>query len=133
MDDNMKKHFIIFLSPGTFFSEQTEKPIDSWNVERAISLSRSITERYNAKPYGFQFTTRERSKNDLDSKETKRSGTYYLGGRVMTLADVKRDMPDEQILISNMTCNGYKKVVVSETPWRSIHPLEKGDIVLQER
>jgi hypothetical protein len=126
----MTKHFVIFLSPGTFFSEQTEKPIDSWDVDKAVKLSRRITERYNAKPYGFQFTTRERGEGDLDSKETKRSGTYYLGGRVMTFEDVEREMPDEKILMSNMKCNEYEKVVVSETPWRSIHPLEKGDVVL---
>lgn len=128
----MKQNFVTFLSPGTFFSEQSTKPIDVWDVDRAVTMSKRVVERYNARPYGFQFTTRTRGPKDLDSKETNRSGTYFLGGRVMTLEEVKREMPDERVLISNMKCNGYDKIVVSNTPWQSIHPLEKGDTVLQE-
>lgn len=126
----MKQHFVTFLSPGTFFSEQTTKAIDSWDVDKAVEMSDGIVERYNSRPYGFHFTTRERGPKDLDSKEAKRSGTYFLGGKVMTLADVEREMPDASILISNMKGNGYEKVVVSKTPWQSIHPLAKGDIVI---
>jgi hypothetical protein len=93
-------------------------------------MSKYITERYDAKPFAFVFTTRERGEKDLDSKEVKRSGHYYLGGRVMTLEDVKREMPDEKILIRNMECNGFAKVVVNDNSWRSIQPLRDGDVVL---
>lgn len=26
----MKQHFVVFLSPGTFVSEETHKPVDEW-------------------------------------------------------------------------------------------------------
>jgi hypothetical protein len=126
----IQKHFVIFFSPGIFFSEQSSKPIASWDVDKAVKMSQAIIERYNSRPYGFQFATRARTADDLDSKEIKRSGTYFLGGRVMTLTDVKREMPEASILISNMKNNGYDKVVVSRSPWQSIHPLEKGDTVI---
>jgi hypothetical protein len=127
----MKKHFVIFFSPGTFFAEQSEKPIDSWDVDKAVEMARKVKERYNARPYGFQFTTRERGPDDLDSKETKRSGTYFLGGKVETLKEVEaRNDPKEEILRSNMRCNGWDKIVVNDNSWRTVQPLQKGDKVL---
>ena len=58
------------------------------------------------------------------------SGVYYLGGRILTLADVKREMPKETTLISNMECNGYKRVVVNDNSWRTVQHLRDGDTVL---
>lgn len=49
----MKKHFVIFYSPGTFFNEESTLPIDSWDIDKAIEMSKSIKERYNATPFGF--------------------------------------------------------------------------------
>jgi len=93
-------------------------------------MSKKITERYGAKPFAFVFSTRERGDKDLDSKTIKTSGRYFLGGKVLTLADVEKQMPKETILISNMRCNGIKKVVVNDNSWRSIQPLEPKDVVL---
>lgn len=127
----MIKHFVIFFSPGTFFSEQTEKPIDSWNVNKAVKMARSIKERYDAVPYGFCFTTRERKDDELDSKEIKRSGTYFLGGKVLTLMDIKkRNNPEDRILISNMEGNKWGKVVENCNSWKVVQPLRKGDKVI---
>ena len=112
-------------------AESTEKPIDKWNVEDAMKMAHNISERYNATPYGFQFTTRERKKGELDSKEIKRSGTYYLGGEVLTLEQVKaRNDPKEKILISNMECNHWGKIVDNRNSWRWTQPLRDGDVVL---
>jgi hypothetical protein len=54
----MKKHFVIFFSPGTFMAETTAKTIESWDTGKAIEMAREIKERYDATPYGFCFTTR---------------------------------------------------------------------------
>lgn len=127
----MEKNFVIFLSPGTFVAEQSEKPIDTWDVKAAVELSKGIKERYDALPYGFYFVTRGRGPDDLDSKLIKRSGTYYLGGKVETYEEVcARNDPKEEILRSNMRCNGYKRIVVNDNSWRWTQPLEDGDVVL---
>lgn len=128
----MKRHFVTFQSPGTFFNEETTKPIKSWNVEKAREMANSITERYNAKPYAFYFSTRERTAKDLDSKETKTSGRYFLKGRIMTLEDVQRQYPDEKILICNMRCNKWKKIVMGQSPYRFSQPLMPEDVVLEQ-
>lgn len=127
----MKAHFVTFLSPGTFVSEQTTQEIDSWDIPKAVKMSKKIVERHGAKPYAFYFSTRQRTGRDLDSKTVKESGLYFLGGKVMTLADVERDMPTETILISNMRNNGYKKVVVNDNSWRSVQQLQPKDTVLE--
>lgn len=127
----MKKHFVTFYSPGTFVAEDTTKPIDKWDVQAAVAMARTISERHHAKPYGFRFSTRERGNADLDSKVTKKSGLYWLGGKVETLVEVKaRATEKDRILVSNMECNGYERIVTNDNSWRWTMPLEKGDVVL---
>jgi hypothetical protein len=110
----MKKNFVRFLSPGTIVAEETVKPIDSWDIPTAVKMSRDIKERYGALPYSFQFLIKEREDDELDSKVTERSCLYYLGGTVLTLEEVKEKMPEERILISNMECNHYDRIVINE-------------------
>ncbi len=127
----MQKHFVTFYSPGTFVHEQTTKPIETWNVEQAVEMSKQITERYNAKPFGFRFSTRARKDNELDSKTVKESPMYYLGGDVLTLEDVKkRNDPKDEILISNMECNDWNRIIENRNSWKITQPLCADDVVL---
>ena len=127
----MKAHFVTFYSPGTFVHEETTKPIDKWDVDMAVKMAAKVTERYDSRPFGFQFSTRERKAKEVDSRVTTRSSMYYLGGTVETLAEVKaRATKDDRILVQNMEGNGWDRVVTTNTPWRCIQPLLKGDIVL---
>lgn len=127
----MIKKFVTFFSPGTFMAEETTESIDEWDVNKAIEMSRNIKERYNAFPYGFQFTTRSRDDDELDSKVVAKSPFYWLGGEVLTLEQVKSHRnPDDEILISNMENNGYNKIIINTNSWKWTMPLEKTDIVL---
>lgn len=128
----MEKHFVEFLSPGTFVAESTTKPIDSWDVETAVLMAADIKERYGATPYGFRFLTKSRGPDDLDSKVTAKSpGTYYLGGKIETLEQVKaRNDPKDRILIANMEGNGYDRIVTNDNSWSWTRPLGKDDVVL---
>jgi len=127
----VQKHFVTFYSPGTFVAERSAKPIDSWDVEKAKEMAHDITERYGATPYGFRFSTRSRGDDDLDSKQSSQSPFYHLGGKIETLAEVEaRNDPKEDILLINMRCNGVDRIVVNDNSYRSVHPLNAGDIVL---
>jgi hypothetical protein len=126
-------HFVTFLSPGTFLAESTTLPIDSWDVNQAKEMASTITERYDAVPYGFYFTTRERGESDLDSKQTQRSSTYYLHGKIVTLEEIKaKKDPNDSILISNMECNHWNRVVQTTKGWRWTLPLYEGDVVFED-
>lgn len=126
----MKAHFVTFLSPGTFVHETTTQGIESWDVAAACKMAEGITERHGAKPFAFRFHTSERDADQLDSSVSARSGLYYLGGRVMTLEDVEREMPDEKTLLWNMRVNEITRVIVNDNSWRSINALEAEDVVL---
>jgi hypothetical protein len=128
---SMQRHFVEFLSPGTFVSETTEKPIDSWNVDVAVRMAADICERYNARPYGFRFITRGRKDDELDSRVLDRSGIYYLGGVVRTADEVLAGTdPDERILRSNVESNGFKRIIVNDNSWRFTTALRDDDVVL---
>lgn len=127
----MEKHFVTFYSPGTFLHETVTLPIEEWDVEQAVEKARSITMRHGATPFGFSFSTRTREDNELDSRETKSSPMYYLGGKVLTLEDIKaRKDPKDRVLISNMQCNNWDRVVENCNSYLIVQPLQDSDVVL---
>lgn len=127
----ISKHFVEFFSPGTFTAETSLREVSAWNVDEALKIVASITERHGATPYGFRFITRERGPDDLDSKIAKKSGTYFLGGKIETLADLEaRNDPREEILRGNMRCNGRDRIVTNTNSWKWTQELDDGDVVL---
>jgi hypothetical protein len=127
----MEKNYVKFLSAGTFMAEETTKEIDNWDINKAVEMSKSVTERYGAKPYGFYFITRSRKEDELDSRVSKESDMYYLNGTVQTLEELKKENnPNNRILISNMECNGWDRVVTTCNPWKWTQPLRDNDVVI---
>ncbi len=132
MDIVLQKHFVTFMSPGTFCHETSQKEIDSWDVPTAISMAREIKERHGATPFGFYFTTRGRNVEELDSKIIATSPTYYLGGVVETYEEVvARNLPDEKTLRWNMEMNNIKRIITNSNSWKTVQPLRDEDVVLQ--
>lgn len=124
----MLRHYVTFVSPGTLFSETTTKIIDSWDIKKATKMADKISERYGATPYAFYFQT-FKNKNEINAH--KQSNTYYLGGRIETIDDVrKRQDPNEKILLWNMEGNNWDKIIVNDNSYRSITPLREGDVIL---
>ena len=128
----MRRHFVTFYSPGTLVAEETTMPIAEWDITPAIVMAREIVERHGARPYGFCFTTRSRTEEELDSRETARSPMYYLGGQVFTREEIEaRNDPGEAVLRCNMRASRIERVVVNENSYRVTLPLHPGDQVLE--
>ena len=124
----MIKHKVIFMSPGTFASETTTVDIDSWDVEKAKEMARTVKERHGATPFGFMFETWTHDKIRIDV-----SPTYYLGGRVRTYEMVLlMNLPEEEILRNNMRYNDIKRVITNTNSYKSVLPLKDDDIVLAD-
>lgn len=132
LDSEMKRHYVTFLSPGTFVAEDTTRQIDSWNVKLAQAMAASIEERHGAIPYGFYFTTLERQPGEWEPKRTAKSPMYYLPHcKVETLEEIDaRADPKEAILRSNMHGNGYARVITTTKGWKWTQPLSDTDVVL---
>lgn len=127
----VQEHFVIFVSPGTLYPETTLKAIDAWDVDLALKMADGIEERHGATPYCFYFITRGRDKTGLDSKEIARSVFYFLGGRILTLEDIKaRKDPEDRILILNIENNKIDRVIENCNSYKVTLPLGKDDIVL---
>lgn len=123
----MIKHKVTFASPGTFVSETTTKEIDSWDVEKAKEIARTIVERHGATPYGFRFETWD------DDKRTASSQMYFLGGQVRTYEMVLlMNLPGEEILRSNMKYNDIKRVITNQNSYTSTLPMEDDDVVIED-
>lgn len=131
--------FVVFYSPGTLYAEITSKPIPSRDVKLAVQMAETIIERYDAKPYGFRFETRIVSEPipdgkggtlDVQSKRVSQTGAYFLGGKLETYDEVvARNDPKEDILRSNMKF-GSPIVCVTTNVYRSTHPFEEYDFVV---
>jgi hypothetical protein len=127
----MKAHFVTFYSPGTFVAESDERPIASWDVDEAMRMADSISQRHGATPFGFRFSTRERDMFDLDSHVSASSPLHFLGGKIETLEEVEaRNDPKEETLRSNMRGNGYKRIVTNTNSWKWTMPFGDEDVLL---
>ncbi len=139
----MRKHKVTFYSPGTFVSESTTRDIDSWDTVKAVEMSEQIKERYNARPYGFIFTTvivandvsdGEGGTLKVQSKEVERSGLHFLGGRLETYDDVvARNDDKENILRSNMRNNESWIICINDNSFRSTIPFGEEDCIVNAR
>jgi hypothetical protein len=124
----MDRHFVTFSSPGTFMSENSTKCIATWDVNEAIRMARSVVERHGATPFGFQFSTKS---SDSSAFVEARSPFYWLGGTVETLEQVEARTSDvNDILLSNMRCNGWDRIITTTNSYKWTQPLGKDDIVL---
>lgn len=122
-----------YLMPGSFFPEETTKELEQRSVEEAIT---------KAPESAFCFVLYDRDYVPLDESQAKvvgkvevagpvknESGRYYLGGKVYTVAQLKKAYPDKDILISNIEGNGYTHAIQTHLGnWQHFEP-DKDELV----
>lgn len=140
----MKKHYVWFYSPGTFYDEIDSKPIETFgDLQTAVELVKSINQRYGAKPYGFRFITmlemdpvRDQETGEIlevQSKKIEETGTYFINGRLRKYDEVVAENdPEESILRDNMRCNDMLIVVETRNSYRHTAPFREEDFVINE-
>ena len=126
----IEQHFVTFMSPGMLEAQRTTKKVEAWDTLKAVEIAEDMQAAHGASPYGFRFTTRARTAEDLDSTVIAQSSTYYMGGLVETLDQVKTHPEERRILIANMECNHWERVVTTQKGYRWTQPLYKDDVVL---
>ncbi len=116
------KYYVEYSFPGSFFSNYETKEMEHCSVlaeEKAPDGS-----------YAFKFFTVEESEDgSLTGHRKPVGGIYYLSGaRTYTLPELKASFPNEEILIGNMECNNWKKLV--KTKLGNYQPFNKEDVIL---
>ncbi len=140
---SVRKHYVTFYSPGTFVPESSVKEIPEWDTALAVEMAKDITERYDAKPYAFIFTTMltanpipdgEEGFLDVEPKKVASSGRYFLGGHVRSIDEVRETAdPKERILLSNMEGNDFAYIITNDNSWRFTGEFAVEDCVLGEQ
>lgn len=139
---SVEKHYVVFHSPGTFFDETSRRNIDSWDTKEAIKISRTISERYDASPFGFVFVTlleadpiKDDSGNEFNVQpiKVKESGMHFIGGTVDTYKTIsERNLKEDIILRSNMRSNKFWTVVTNTNSYKVVRPFDKDSVILNE-
>ena len=132
-----EQHFVTYVSPGTFFHETTRKPIESWDPAMAVRMEEGVVERHGARPYAFYFETSLVS-DDVDDerggtlkvepKTLRRSGRYFLGGTLRTLAELEAS--GEEIAASNLRGMGCSFAIVSTRSYKVMQAFEAEDCIV---
>ena len=114
----MLQQYVEFFFPGSFVSETSTQPVDD---RRAIAdLPKGA--------YGYRFFAREEVKqgDEVLVGKNKDYSAYTFLGEVLTAADIAKLPGDHTILLSNMRCNDWPRVV--RTVRGNFQPLREGDV-----
>lgn len=117
----MLKHYVEFSFPGAFFSEYSVKEVAERNPEL-------ITVPEGAFAYRFFDRIETVVDGETLTGERKNFSPFTYFGTAYTLEEVKAQFPEYTILISNMECNGWNRVV--KTLRGNWQPLGEGDTVI---
>ena len=117
------KRYVTFYFPNIFVDDSEDKEVGHRDPAKL-----AIPEHCHA------FCFYERKIITVDGERLKGprknyTGLYYINGDIFTLEQVRRQFPKEKILISNMECNKWGKVIRTKNGgWR---PFEKDDSVFR--
>ncbi len=115
------KHYVEYYFPGTLFAETSVDEIP----DREVANIRFPPSAYSFRIFDRKITFENEVK--MESDRLNISPLYFIGGKKMTLADVKKEMPDKKILISNM--EGSFPVIV-KTRFNQCVRFEEGSIII---
>jgi hypothetical protein len=98
--------YVEFLFPGAFVSESNTEKVESRDAE--IVLPRGA--------FGWRFFERQEwdTGEEVLRGAARNHGPWTFVGDVLTLDEVRAQLPDKHILITNMEVNGIERVVYTK-------------------
>lgn len=99
----MTKHYVEFMYAGSFFSESSLEEIKSRDAK--IKMPKGA--------YSYTIYDREEIKTGKETLtgKLKNPSKIYIIGEVYDIERVKKEVPDSRILVRNMECNKWDKVI----------------------
>lgn len=118
----MEKRFIEFLYGGLIVAETSGREATAAEIAGSVTLPKgALAYRFYSKTESFV------DGEKLIGNVRDRSGWTYQGRR-MSIYDVESEMPDQEILISNMRSQRCEAAV--QTPGGRMFPLDAADRVV---
>jgi hypothetical protein len=122
----VRRTYVEFLYPGMLFGESSTQEVNTRDLSK-VKVPKNT--------FGFKFfdilsvvVDADGKKVPLTSERTNVSPVHYYGGKIYTVAELKREFPNDDILIGNIEGNGYKKAIRCRTgDWR---PFKETDILV---
>ena len=106
---SIKRTYVEFFYPGTFFDESSVKEVASRSIKKLIIPKEAFAFQF------FDVLSTDEGGVKLESDRLNISPIYYCGGRVMTLGEVIEEMPEAIALISTMKANHLRRVIKCRT------------------
>lgn len=132
-----KQYYLVtYYSPGTFFAETSAYKFDNFFLRHFVKKAESITERYNAKPYGFCVEKYEEIvglPNGFECKPKlleKAEGTFFINGKVVFSRDL--DKEKDGIFISNLERNSQGVGITSTNSYRFNSYFSESDFIVND-
>jgi len=127
-----ERHFVLLLIPMKSFHGEREIPIEKWDVDEAIKITKDITDSNGNAPYGFQFITRGPYDDKLGKMKFAMSCNYYFSGEIETRDQIiARNDPKEKHLRKNMTIGSIERVIAIDCNTKRVHlEFRKCDVIL---
>lgn len=117
--EKKKELYVNIMSTGTFFTEQDKIKVKDKNLKNILKKVKTITQRHNAKPFGFRFE---------DGNGENASGIYYITGKVLKYDDIPDDLPG--FLKSNMRCNNWPICIENTNSYKFTCQFEPKDKII---
>jgi len=122
----LEKHFVSFYSPGSFSCEFITEEIDRWDVKKACERAKALKKECGMTPIAFDFRTRRREDDELDSKLVKKSPIYHINGKIIDISQVK-----DEDLLSAMRLGNFKSIVQTYNGIDHNEMFAEGDQILE--
>lgn len=120
-----REQMVEYLYPGSFVSEASSVVCGHNNADQIECPDCAFAFRFFDRV--TQTATLEDGRTHDHVERENVGGWYYPGGEVLTVEDVEALDGDHRILLSNMRCNGWDKVVRSRLG--NFQPFDAADVV----
>jgi hypothetical protein len=122
----MKKTFVRFYYPGSFFSESSDLEVEDRDISKLNIPKNCFCLKFFDIVYG------EIDEVETKSGELNYSKNYFIGGKLYTLDEIRKEFPYEDILISNMKLNNWGRLIRCRTKNRQPFD-EENDVILEDK
>jgi hypothetical protein len=124
--NHVRKTYIEFLYLGSFFNESSTQEVKTRDVSK-VKVPKNA--------FGFKFfdilsvvVDADGKKVQLTSERINVSPMHYYGGKLYTVAEIKREFPNEHTLIRNIEGNYPKAIRCRTGNWQ---PFRKADVFVE--